>query len=144
MAALTSTLLARKGDARPAMRRVHDVLGSSIGPAHRAGELDLSEFHDDLGWNDLGHAQPPGAREQQQRVMRSFMQQPSRSENRPAIARGAKAAFTLRLDEDRHLRLRLASAVGKRSAQQIVVEALDAFLERQPGLDALVAHAPKP
>ncbi|QIG80997.1 hypothetical protein [Stakelama tenebrarum] len=49
-----------------------------------------------------------------------------------------RAAFTLRLDPERHLRLRLASALSNRSAQQIVTEALDAFLESQQAVDALV------
>lgn len=49
----------------------------------------------------------------------------------------SKAAFTLRLDNDRHLRLRLASAVTNRSAQQLVTEALDAFLESLTDVDAL-------
>jgi hypothetical protein len=53
------------------------------------------------------------------------------------IARAApggkpKAAFTLRLDPERHLRLRLVCAVNHRSAQQIVTQALDEFLARQP------------
>lgn len=43
-----------------------------------------------------------------------------------------KAAFTLRLDPDRHLRLRLICAVTHRSAQQVVTQALDEFLARQP------------
>lgn len=43
-----------------------------------------------------------------------------------------KAAFTLRLDPDRHLRLRLVCAVNHRSAQQIVTQALDEYLAKQP------------
>ena len=43
-----------------------------------------------------------------------------------------KAAFTLRLEPERHLRLRLVCAVNHRSAQQIVTQALDEFLARQP------------
>ena len=43
-----------------------------------------------------------------------------------------KVAFTLRLDKDRHLKLRLASAVSNRSAQQLVTEALDRFLKTIP------------
>ncbi len=54
----------------------------------------------------------------------------------------AKAAFTLRLDPDRHLKLRLACAVAGRSAQQIVTEALDEFLASRPELDALASHVP--
>ncbi len=54
----------------------------------------------------------------------------------------AKAAFTLRLDADRHLRLRLASAVAARSAQLIVTEALDEYLNARPELDTLAAQVP--
>lgn len=61
---------------------------------------------------------------------------------RPATAVRAKAAFTLRLDPDRHLKLRLACALSRRSAQQLVTEALDDFLESLPGLEALSGHVP--
>jgi hypothetical protein len=54
---------------------------------------------------------------------------------------GQKAAFTLRLDEERHLRLRLASALHRRSSQRLVTEALDALLGAMPGLDEMVAKA---
>lgn len=62
---------------------------------------------------------------------------------RPRSAPGskAKAAFTLRLDPDRHLKLRLACAVDGRSAQQLVTDALDQLLERMPELDGLAAKA---
>jgi hypothetical protein len=52
---------------------------------------------------------------------------------RAAAGSKAKAAFTLRLDADRHLRLRMLSAVSHRSAQQIVTQALDEFLDRRSG-----------
>jgi hypothetical protein len=52
---------------------------------------------------------------------------------RAAAGSKAKAAFTLRLDADRHLRLRMLSAVSHRSAQQIVTQALDEFLDGKPG-----------
>jgi hypothetical protein len=54
----------------------------------------------------------------------------------------AKAAFTLRLDPGRHLKLRLACAVTHRSAQQIVTEALDEFLKSIPEIDAIASHVP--
>ena len=62
---------------------------------------------------------------------------------RPRSAPGskAKAAFTLRLDPDRHLKLRLACAVNGRSAQQLVTDALDALLEQIPELDAMASKA---
>jgi hypothetical protein len=56
---------------------------------------------------------------------------------REVKAKQSKAAFTLRLDPDRHLRLRLASAVTNLSAQQLVTEALDAFLESHAEVDTL-------
>jgi hypothetical protein len=66
-----------------------------------------------------------------------------RREVRPRSAPGTKgkAAFTLRLDPDRHLKLRLACAVDGRSAQQLVTDALDQLLERMPELDGLAAKA---
>jgi hypothetical protein len=54
---------------------------------------------------------------------------------------GRKAAFTLRLDGGRHLRLRLATAVTGQSAQQIVTSALDALLESIPEVEALAERA---
>ncbi len=47
---------------------------------------------------------------------------------RAAPGSRGKAAFTLRLDAERHLKLRLVCAVSHRSAQQVVTDALDAFL----------------
>ena len=52
-----------------------------------------------------------------------------------------KAAFTLRLDKERHLKLRLACAVDGRSAQQIVTDALDQLLAQMPELGTLAAKA---
>jgi hypothetical protein len=61
---------------------------------------------------------------------------------KPSPAVRAKAAFTLRLDPDRHLKLRLACALSRRSAQQLVTEALDIFLDSLPELDALSGQLP--
>jgi hypothetical protein len=60
---------------------------------------------------------------------------------RAAVGSKGKAAFTLRLDPDRHLKLRLACAVDGRSAQQLVTDALDQLLDRVPDLDGLAAKA---
>jgi hypothetical protein len=60
---------------------------------------------------------------------------------RAAAGSKGKAAFTLRLDPERHLKLRLACAVGARSAQQIVTDALDQFLAANPELDTLAQKA---
>jgi len=63
---------------------------------------------------------------------------------RPRSAAGSKgkAAFTLRLDKQRHLKLRLACAVRGRSAQQLVTDALDQLLESMPELDSMAEKAP--
>ncbi len=68
---------------------------------------------------------------------------PVRRQPRPRAAAGSKpkAAFTLRLDSERHLKLRLACAVDGRSAQMLVTEALDRLLEAMPELDSMAAKA---
>jgi hypothetical protein len=66
---------------------------------------------------------------------------PSRQAAKPKVEEGRKAAFTLRLDVGRHLRLRLATAVTGQSAQQIVTGALDALLASIPEVEALAERA---
>ena len=60
---------------------------------------------------------------------------------RAAAGSKAKAAFTLRLDPGRHLKLRLACAVNGRSAQQLVTDALDQLLGAMPELEAMAQKA---
>jgi hypothetical protein len=65
---------------------------------------------------------------------------------RPVTPRAApgskgKAAFTLRLDPERHLKLRLACAVNGRSAQNLVTDALDQLLGDMPELEAMAGKA---
>lgn len=69
---------------------------------------------------------------------------PARS-RRPRAAPGSKgkAAFTLRLDPTRHLKLRLACAVDGRSAQQLVTDALDQLLQAMPELESMAEKAPR-
>lgn len=64
---------------------------------------------------------------------------------KPRAAPGSKgkAAFTLRLDPSRHLKLRLACAVDGRSAQQIVTDALDQLLAAMPELESMAERAPQ-
>jgi hypothetical protein len=59
---------------------------------------------------------------------------------RQALDHGKRAAFTLRLDTERHLKLRLACTMRNRSAQQLVTEALDRLLGDMPELDLLAAQ----
>jgi hypothetical protein len=186
-ASLSSGLLARKGQARPAMR---------------PQGFGLSTGLDDLGWNDMGHdaaprtvsarlpaslagpvaaapqpvpapAPVPPVVRQQQEIAREFavpaqpepvvaepipadVPAPAASKAAPkkqkaakqpaeAVAQraaGRKAAFTLRLDTERHLRLRLACAVQNRSAQLLVTDALDKLLESLPDVARLAASLP--
>ncbi|WP_447724724.1 hypothetical protein [Sphingomonas koreensis] len=201
-ASLSSGLLARKGQARPAMR-----------PQGFVG-LNPGTSLDDLGWNDMGfegfesapvahmahevppvlaqrHAlaeefappvpvEPPVAAQAQplpEPVVQPapvvqpqpFVQPEPVAQLAPVIeaapeleapasrpvstataarigrevaSKKGKAAFTLRLDTDRHLKLRLASALSGRSAQLLVTEALDAFLDTLPEVGALADRLP--
>lgn len=63
---------------------------------------------------------------------------------RAARANARRAAFTLRLDTDRHLKLRLAATMQGTSAQALVTEALDAMLAEIDDLDALAERFNKP
>lgn len=58
----------------------------------------------------------------------------------PAVQSGRRAAFTLRLDADRHLKLRLAATMQGVSAQALVTEALDRLLAEYDGLDVIANH----
>lgn len=145
LASLSSGLLARPGAAKPAMRP----------QAFNNSSLE------DLGWNDMGNVAPvtpalaptiaptiakrpsvPPVLAQRAKLAGAVAK--AKSLVKPVAAAGdiRKAAFTLRLDADRHLRLRLASAVDGRSSQQLVVEALDAFLATQPEVEALARQVP--
>jgi hypothetical protein len=62
---------------------------------------------------------------------------------RSAPGSKGKAAFTLRLDPSRHLKLRLACAVNGRSAQQLVTDALDQLLNGMPELESMAEKAPR-
>ncbi len=198
-ASLSSGLLARKGQARPAMR----PQGFAMGLGHP----------EDLGWNDMGYndtdrepRRSPGPRlpaslsgphssvsmgvaanadmpvviRQQDEIAREFaaakaepeggaettaavpaptpasvaarpVKTPARRPRRAAKGMvnlapphdgGRKSAFTLRLDAERHLHLRLACAVQNRSAQQLVIEALDRLLDDLPEVARLAASLP--
>ena len=152
LASLTPTLLARKGSAKPAMRPQFQPVQDE--KAH--------QFDDDLGFNDMGHdlalgevvelksvmaEQPAGQREvrhmQDQISSRIGKDAPRSKPRRSALAEGRNAAFTLRLDADRHLELRLASALEGRSAQQLLIEALDKMILDLPAVADLAARAGK-
>lgn len=152
LASLTSGLLARKGAAQPAMRRPTIGLG-----------LPTGQQQDDLGWNDMGFDVEPAHEPVEAPVapigltpMESVIPVPPVVVEREALAqrlagkpmsfdasaRGRKAAFTLRLDAGRHLKLRLACAITGRSAQQVVTQALDDLLNDLPEIDRLTQQLP--
>lgn len=190
-ASLSSGLLARKGQARPAMRP----------QGFTGGYPSLATNLEDLGWNDMGHApepfapgpfapepfadihpideataivpppdgvppvlaqrrqlheelaapeieadEPDGAVHAEPAAVVPITRRPVSVATATRLAKATrhkdKAAFTLRLDQDRHLRLRLASAVSGRSAQHLVTEALDAFLVSLPEVDDLARQVP--
>lgn len=149
-ASLGPTLLARKGGARPAMRSQLATL--------QAVEQSPESHHEDLGWNDMGEEHSAdvlpmtpaneGAseiRRQQESIAAKFTQpvQAKRAPSKPrrsALEDGRRAAFTLRVDAERHLKLRLACTIRNRSAQQLVTEALDRLLAEMPDLDTLASQ----
>jgi hypothetical protein len=98
----------------------------------------------------LAAPEPPPVVEQQRALRRSFAKGASRKpaevvalpRSRAAAGGKAKSAFTLRLDPDRHLKLRLACALTGRSAQMLVTEALDHFLATHPEVEALAERVP--
>jgi len=173
LASLSSGLLARKGQARPAMRPQG---------FHGTG-MNL----DDLGWNDMGDHDEPAPLvsiaasaapiapqvtivppvlveretlrdaiepepviepEAVRDVAPVLLEAPAKAVSVATAARidrevrasESKAAFTLRLDADRHLRLRLASATRNRSAQALVIDALDAFIATLPEVEGLATQ----
>jgi len=161
-ASLGPTLLARKGAARPAMRphpslagferdaaRPIDDLGWNDMGEGRQGEgeqeerraaelLRLKPAPDDANAPE-GPAELPEVRRQQDDIARRFAAQ-AEPPRRSALEEGRRAAFTLRLDAERHLRLRLVCTIRNRSAQQLVTEALDRLLADMPELETLAAQ----
>lgn len=154
LASLSSGLLARKGAARPAMRP-QLVLSAD---EHRRVLISMGEAapvtaSDDLGWNDMGDeasapsAEAPVIVQQLEALAGAVAAMPplrrtkAGKEVRSALAEGRKAAFTLRLDQYRHLRLRLACTLQSRSAQSVLIEALDRFLADQPGIETIARRA---
>jgi hypothetical protein len=96
-ARLTSSLLARKGQAVPAVGFPTRVAG-----ALRPGLLEV-----------VGGRAEPGA--------------PAR--RRPGEWSERRIAMTVRLDRERHVRLKIFAALHGRSCQDVLIQALDGWLE---------------
>ena len=138
-ASLNQSLLARKGGAKPAMRPQSGI------PSVAA----TAEALEDLGWNDMGGEEPSNvvpiaaASNDAGDASAVTLSKKPAAPRKSALKQGKRAAFTLRLDAERHLKLRLASTIKGESAQQIVTEALDALLNDIKELDALAAQMPQ-
>lgn len=135
-ATLTPKLLASKGAARPAMRKPDSARGGRF--AHLQPSTVGREPLDDLGWNDWGHGAPETPLPE---VLLQIQQLADRLSGvcapaQAARGEGRRAAFTLRLDADRHFRLKMAGLLLDRSAQVIVTEALDKYLSEVPGMSS--------
>lgn len=141
VASLNPKLLARKGGARPAMRAAMSAL-----------TVSQDDQDDDLGWNDMGHddggevvslhgdvALPEVVR-QQRGLSNQIGSHKVAKERRSALQDGRRAAFTLRLDAERHLKLRLACTIKGRSAQTLVTEALDNLISELPDVAQFAAQ----
>jgi hypothetical protein len=167
-ASLSSGLLARKGAAKPAMRPqgytgFEDLGWNDMGQV----QADVADYGSEHVPSSISALTPlpkgdePAVAAQQRAIAEHFdaehdvaeapapITAPARKAKvlalpqRPAtVAAGRKAAFTLRLDADRHLKLRLACAVTGHSAQQLVTGALDEYLASLPEIDALAGQVP--
>ena len=110
----------------PEVIRQQDALANHVSPKHEASDRD--------------HEPSPLIPLAAHRYARGVAQKAATNappERQSALAEGRRAAFTLRVDETRHLKLRLACAMQGRSAQQLVTQALDRLLEELPELDDL-------
>ena len=165
-ASLSSGLLARKGGAKPAMRPQtfghigaglddlgwNDMGDAAAEPAPEHMPSSIAALTPAPRMGDV-----PQVREQQRAIAEelgaeeepSFEPAPAdpapvvaMPRRRAAVAARDKAAFTLRLDPERHFRLRLACALTGNSAQQIVTGALDEALKAFPEIDAMAENLP--
>ncbi|HEY7809559.1 MAG TPA: hypothetical protein VIA98_04175 [Allosphingosinicella sp.] len=168
-ASLSSGLLARKGAAKPAMRpQGFGNFGASLEDLgwNDMGQNDEYEPEPHHAPSPVAALTPATARPApepavvvHQRALRDSFEAPEAPvveqapeapatvlnlpRRRGAVKTGtAKAAFTLRLDPQRHLKLRLACALTRCSAQQLVTGALDEYLNSLPELDALADRLP--
>jgi hypothetical protein len=140
---------------------------AQVQPLRQFHENAAHQF-EDLGWNDMGHdtqvlepvaqheaeivvlnpaSEAPAATMpevlRQQEAISERVARAAAGPRRSALSQGRRAAFTLRLDAERHLKLRLACVLNGRSAQQLVTEALDRLIADMPELAELAARAGK-
>lgn len=153
LASLSPTLLARKGGARPAIRAAQPDLTQAEesrepGPESATSHAGSQSNSKVVSLTSIRAVAPAGKANAVRRQRERLAEQLAKAAKpRPAAeaaqAPSRPAAFTLRLDAERHLRLRLASALAGRSAQQLVIAALDSMLASLPELAALAGQAAK-
>jgi hypothetical protein len=133
-----------------------DSTSEFVNEALNDDDEDYEEEYDEAADAELAKwvAHKPEVRRQQQELAETLgaeeeaYEQPrrkraSRRDRESALDKGGRAAFTLRLDAERHLKLRLACTIRNRSAQQLVTEALDDFLGDIREVEALAAQLKK-
>ncbi len=112
-------------------------LGALYGESHEDEESFNGEEGDDVAlYTPLA---PETSREHWAEPAPATLPTPKKARV-PAVQSGRRAAFTLRLDADRHLKLRLAATVQGVSAQALVTEALDRLLAEFDELDIIANH----
>ncbi len=165
-ASLGPTLLARKGGAKPAMRpqlaplpemvadeQLEDLGWNDMGqddPAANENGADIVELNPAAA--QVTDKDGPLVKRQQRDLATRLLREDAEAEaptpkpvaktqkKRTKTAAKRRAAFTLRLDPDRHLKLRLAATMQGVSAQALVTDALDAMFDGIDDLDALAAR----
>lgn len=167
-ASLNPSLLARKGGAKPAMRPqaghavpnagadLEDLGWNDMGSEEKQADEAIQpapkakpEVQDAAAVS--APPAPSPALQQQAEIAARIESEPApapkktkpvktrKPAKRSALKQGRRAAFTLRLDAERHLKLRLAATIKGVSAQNFVTEALDAQLATIDDLETLTA-----
>lgn len=137
-ATLGPLLLARKGAATPALRNSSQDNDTAPLDADQAAFVDEESLR----------AEPEVKRQQNALVSRIADSNQVAAERPKAVptakksaqSSGRRAAFTLRLDDERHLKLKLAATLKGASAQHLVTRALDKYLAEMPEIESLAAQ----
>lgn len=148
-ASLTGSLLARKGAARPAMRSHVSLDWAGVEPAMPQAQPEP----DALPLADVVALEEAGEDDSRPEVLRQIAQLTAVINRKVAANRratldverlpGKKVAFTLRLDPRRHALLRACCTAEQRSAQSLLIEALDRLVDATPGLEDVLAQLPE-
>ncbi|MEP7222160.1 MAG: hypothetical protein ABI673_05770 [Novosphingobium sp.] len=127
------TLLATKGGARPALR-------SQLQAIHADDSLADNDLSAEIADSDAPASNAPASNVRLIRrdVAVSLVPRASRAvtPRRRAFDQNRRAAFTLRIDAERHAQLRLACTAANRSAQSVLTEALDRLITDIAGADS--------